>query len=123
MGEWKAFFVRFLVVVAGSGLGGGLRLLGSLAVQAQTGPAFPYGTLFVNVLGSFALGFFFALRERSLRLSPDLWLFLGTGLCGGFTTMSTFSLETLALVRQRELYYAGLNVTPIASVTAGPPPL
>jgi CrcB protein len=74
------------------------------------GPFFPYGTLAVNLIGSFALGFFFGVRERSLQLSPDLWLFLGTGLCGGFTTMSTFSLETLALVRERELYYAGLNV-------------
>jgi fluoride exporter len=98
------------MVVLGSGLGGGLRLLISIAVQQKLGPAFPYGTLLVNLAGSFALGLFFAVRERTLMLSPDLWFFLGTGLCGGFTTMSTFSLETLALLRQRELYYAGLNV-------------
>lgn len=87
-----------------------MRLLVSLAVQGRMGPFFPYGTLAVNLLCSFALGFLFASRERSLHVSPDLWLFLGTGLCGGFTTMSTFSFETLALVRERELYYAGLNV-------------
>jgi CrcB protein len=98
------------MVVLGSGLGGGLRLLVSVVIQQQLGPVFPYGTLAVNLAGSFALGLFFGVRERTLWLSPDLWFFLGTGLCGGFTTMSTFSLETLALVRQRDLYYAGLNV-------------
>ena len=100
----------YLLVFIGAGLGGALRHAANLASTRFIGPDLPLSTLFVNVLGSFALGFFFALRERSLRLSPDLWLFLGTGLCGGFTTMSTFSLETLALVRQRELYYAGLNL-------------
>ncbi len=110
MPEWKESLPRFLMVVLGSGLGGGLRLLAAVVVQGQLGPVFPYGTLAVNLLGSFALGLFFGVRERTLQLSPDLWLFLGTGLCGGFTTMSTFSLETLALLRQRELYYAGLNV-------------
>ena len=110
MPEWKASLPRFLMLVLGSGLGGGLRLLASIWVQGHLGPVFPYGTLAVNLLGSFALGLFFGLRERTFQLSPDLWLFLGTGLCGGFTTMSTFGLETLALLRQRELYYAGLNV-------------
>jgi CrcB protein len=110
MNGWKESLSRLLIVILGSGLGGGLRLLVSIGVQQSLGPFFPYGTLAVNLAGSFALGLFFAVRERTLALSPDVWLLLGTGLCGGFTTMSTFSLETLALLRQRELYYAGLNV-------------
>ena len=101
---------RIAAVLLGSGLGGGLRLLLSLLVQQKLGPAFPWGTLAVNLSGSFALGALFAVRERTLLLGGDLWLFLATGLCGGFTTMSTFSLETWALLRQRDALYAGLNV-------------
>lgn len=101
---------RLLVVFIGSGVGGGLRLLLAIALQQKLGPSFPYGTLGVNVIGSFALGLVFAVRERTLLLGPDLWFFLATGVCGGFTTMSTFSLETLALLRQRELYLAAWNV-------------
>ncbi|HEV8304644.1 MAG TPA: fluoride efflux transporter CrcB [Gemmatimonadales bacterium] len=124
MGQWRETVIRFLLVVLGSGIGGGLRLLLSVLIQTKLGPVFPYGTLAVNLAGSFALGAFFAVRERTLLLGPDLWLFLGTGLCGGFTTMSTFSFETLALLRERELYYAGLNLTLtligcLAAVAAG----
>ena len=110
MQQLEAHALRFAVVCLGSGLGGGLRLVLSTVLQQKTGAGFPYGTLAVNVLGSFALGALFAVRDRTLLLGPDLWFFLGTGLCGGFTTMSTFSLETLTLLRQRELYHAGLNV-------------
>ncbi len=102
--------MRLLMVIVGSGLGGGLRLLLSVALQERLGPSFPYGTLAVNLIGSFALGVFFSFRDRGLLLDPDLWFLLATGICGGFTTMSTFSLETLLLLRQREVYYATLNV-------------
>lgn len=103
--------MRLAMVFLGSGIGGALRLLLSVALQERLGPSFPYGTLAVNLIGSFALGAFFAVHDRTLLLGPDLWFFLGTGLCGGFTTMSTFSLETIALLRQREAYYAILNLT------------
>lgn len=99
-----------LLVCVGSGIGGGLRLLLAFGIQQKLGASFPYGTLAVNLLGSFALGLLFALRERTLLLGPDLWVFLGTGLCGGFTTMSTFSLETFALLRAREIHYSAVNV-------------
>ena len=102
--------MRLAMVFLGSGIGGVLRLLLSVAMQERLGPAFPYGTLAVNLIGSFALGVLFAVHDRTLLLGPDLWFFLGTGLCGGFTTMSTLSLETLTLLRQREVYYASLNV-------------
>jgi CrcB protein len=102
--------MRLAMVFLGSGIGGALRLLLSVAMQERLGPAFPYGTLAVNLTGSFALGMFFAVHDRTVLIGPDLWFFLGTGLCGGFTTMSTFSLETLSLLRQREIYYAILNV-------------
>lgn len=102
--------MRLLLVSLGSGIGGGLRLLLSVALQERLGPSFPYGTLAVNLVGCFALGALFAVRDRTLLMGPDLWFFLATGFCAGFTTMSTFSLETLLLLRQREVYYAALNV-------------
>ena len=102
---------RLLLVFLGSGLGGVLRLLLAAGLQARAGPSFPWGTLAVNVVGCLALGAFLGVRERTLLLGSGSWLFLGTGLCGGFTTMSTFSLETLALLRDREWLYAAANVS------------
>jgi CrcB protein len=85
------------------GLGG---LIGSLArywlagvVQQLNGSEFPMGTLAVNVLGSFVIGLVFALSLERGLINANLRLLLTTGFCGGFTTMSTFSFETLALLR------------------------
>lgn len=110
MAPCDALVTRFLLVFLGSGLGGGLRLLVAAGVHERIGTGFPLGTLVVNLIGSFALGGLFGVRDRTLLLGPDAWFFLGTGLCGGFTTMSTFSLETAALLRDRELLYATGNV-------------
>lgn len=84
-----------MLVALGGGLGAGLRHAVNLAFRHQYGPLiFPWHTLVINVIGSFALGVLFGLaRDR------ESWmLFAGTGLCGGFTTYSTFSLETVALL-------------------------
>lgn len=99
-GLWFERVVSRVVLV---GLGG---LLGSVAryelagyVQRLNGSLFPLGTLAVNVLGSFVLGLVVALSLERGLINAEARLFLGVGVCGGFTTMSTFSYETIALLR------------------------
>lgn len=102
--------LRFLVVFVGSGLGGTCRYWLSSYVQKNMVPFFPFGTLAVNLLGSFILGMMiFGLDEKEL-INPTLKLFIGIGFCGGFTTFSTFSLETFNLLKEAEFLFAGLNV-------------
>jgi CrcB protein len=103
--------LRLFAIFAGAGAGGLLRHLLAAAVQSRAGSAFPHGTLWVNILGCLAIGVFFGLRERTLLLGDStLWFFLTTGLCGGFTTMSTFSYETFNLLRERDYLYALGNI-------------
>lgn len=109
-------------------LGGGFGSLMRFAVQTLfhrsiTPILFPWTTLTVNVAGSFLIGLFYALSAR-LHLSEETRLFLTTGLCGGFTTFSTFSHENLALLRQGAYgafaLYATLSVaTGLAAALAG----
>ncbi len=67
--------------------------------------AFPYGTLGVNIIGCLAIGFIIGVTEK-FNLTPEWRLFLATGLCGGFTTFSAFSAETLQLIRNGQPWYA-----------------
>jgi CrcB protein len=71
-------------------------------VQGVAGAGFPSGTLVVNILGSFVIGLVMSLSLDRGLLGDDLRILLTTGFCGGFTTMSTFSYETLALLRDGE---------------------
>ena len=89
-----------LLVILGGGLGSGARYLVSLALLGWLGPNLPWGTLLVNLLGSGLLG---ALIEGGLRapvISPEVRLLLTTGVMGGFTTYSTYNLETLRMLEQ-----------------------
>lgn len=98
----------------GAGFGGGFRYWLSSFVQKYFLPYFPFGTLAVNLIGSFILGLMiFGLDEKEL-ISPSVKLFIGIGFCGGFTTFSTFSFETFNLIRDAEFLFAGLNI--LASV-------
>ena len=101
-----------LMVGLGSALGGMARYGCSLWLARRLGETFPWGTFFVNVTGSFVIGFFFTLTAAGGRLlvPPDWRVFVTVGVCGGYTTFSSFSLQTLALVRAGEWLYAGLNV-------------
>ena len=106
---------RLAVIFLGAGLGGVLRYLLGTAVQNRAGGNFPHGTLWVNLCGALAIGLFIGLHERNLlAFESDLSFFLTTGLCGGFTTLSTFSAETLGLLREKlpghALLYAGLTL-------------
>lgn len=71
---------------------------------------FPYGTLFVNILGSFLLGFVLFYLDAVKLISSEMRLFLTVGLCGGLTTFSTFSFETVKLIQDSEYLLAGTNV-------------
>lgn len=72
-------------------------LVGCIPLHNQSG--FPYKTLFINVLGSFVIAAVTALAAEKLSMSPRLILLLKVGVCGGFTTFSTFSLETMTLLQ------------------------
>lgn len=102
----------YAAVAAGSALGALARYLCSVAAVALLGPAFPWGTLAVNVLGSFLIGLYASLSEPEGRLQPGpaQRQFVMAGFCGGFTTFSIFSLETLLLVDGQEYDLAAIYV-------------
>ncbi len=104
------FIWGFLVVFLGGGFGAALRHGINLAAVTLAGRSFPYGTMFINVSGSLAMGLiaeYFALKTHL----PRTWLlFLTTGILGGYTTFSTFSLEAALLYERGQLLATGLYV-------------
>jgi CrcB protein len=104
------------LVGIGGAIGSILRYLASTGIQNKFLSAFPYGTLCVNISGCFLIGVIYALAARN-NVSPEWRFFLATGICGGYTTFSTFSYESLSLLRDGELLYAGLYIA--ASVFLG----
>ena len=103
---------RFLLVCFGGFLGTGCRYALGGWIARRYGETFPVGTLAVNVIGSFAIGAIYAATGPDSRfvVSPDVRQFLMIGILGGFTTFSSFSLQTLALLREGELGAALANV-------------
>lgn len=102
--------MRLVLVLLGGGLGSLARYLTGLWLADRLGAAFPWGTLAVNVLGSFLIGLIATLADESGSISPQTRLLLVTGLLGGFTTFSAFSLETWRLLEQNEMGRAALNI-------------
>lgn len=98
-------------IFLGSGLGGLARWGASGFIAARLGETFPWGTLVVNVSGSFVLGFFATLTGPDGRFFAPSAVreFFMLGLCGGYTTFSSFSLQTLTLAREGEWFRAGAN--------------
>ncbi len=102
--------IKYFIVFIGSGIGGFFRYLLSSTIQKYFSPYFPLGILIINILGSFILGMMiFGLDEKEL-ISPSLKLFIGIGLCDGFTTFSTFSLETFNLFKDGQVLYGSINI-------------
>lgn len=104
-------FLTYVWVALGGALGSVARfwLNGLVSLQFDT---FPAGTLIINITGSFLIAFFGTLTDPDGRwlVSPNARIFFMTGVCGGYTTFSSFSLQTLTLARDGEWLYAGLNV-------------
>lgn len=116
----------YLWIAVGSALGGVGRYWCSGLVANYWGQTFPWGTIIVNVVGSFIIGFFFTLTGPDGRLfvAATMRDFVMLGFCGGYTTFSSFSLQTLNLVRDGEWGLAGANillsvVLCLAAVVAG----
>ena len=115
---WK----NILLVGAGSFVGGALRYMVSLLMKYSGG--FPWATFTVNLLGCLAIGVLWGLLNRFSSVSQQLVLFLNVGFCGGFTTFSTFSKESLQLMQSSNwtclaLYVAGSVVLGLMLVAAG----
>ena len=108
--------ITYLWIALGGALGSVARYGCSSLAARWIGDTFPWGTLFVNVVGSFVIGFFVGLTgpDGRVMVSPNARQFVTVGICGGYTTFSSFSLQTLNLVRDGELFEAGGNV--LASV-------
>jgi fluoride exporter len=103
--------VRWIVVLVGGGIGSLARYLTALWMAAWFGTVFPFGTLAVNVTGSLLIGFLATLADERGIIAPQARLFLVVGVLGGFTTFSSFSLETFRLARDGDMTAALLNIS------------
>lgn len=102
--------MKYVLIFLGGGIGAALRYWLQGVVHGRVGADFPYGTLAVNVLGCLVIGFLMVSMEERFLALPSLRLFLTIGILGGFTTFSSFSYETVALVRAGEMVRALANV-------------
>ncbi len=101
---------NYMLVFAGGGLGAALRYWLSGVIPRFAGTDFPYGIFTVNILGCFLIGFFMSALEERFLIAPSLRIFLTIGILGGFTTFSSFSYETISLLRDAEIFKASLYV-------------
>lgn len=111
-------------IAFGSALGGVLRYLLGGAIQRAAGPGFPVGTMLVNISGSFLLGVLLRVATQPPSLSPEVRAFLTVGLCGGYTTFSTFSAESITLMQDGQwgkalTYVLGSVTLALAATAAG----
>lgn len=109
--------MNVLWIAIGGALGSVLRYAISMALQGGTG-LFPLGTMTVNIVGSLLLGALFAMQEGNSPITNEMWLLLSVGLCGGFTTFSTFGLETYVLWKEKHVVEAVLYM--MSSLVAAP---
>jgi CrcB protein len=110
---------RFLLICLGGAIGTGARYLTALIAARWLGVEFPYGTLIVNVVGAFVIGFVQELGTEALVMSDSARLFVTTGMMGGLTTYSTFSYETVRLMETGAWHHAWINVVVTTVVCFG----
>lgn len=112
--------MKYVLIFLGGGLGSALRYWMQGVVYSRTGTEFPYGTMVVNVLGCLVIGLLMISLEERFFAVPSLRLFLTIGILGGFTTFSSFSYETLALVRDGDFLpaFANVGITVMACLSA-----
>jgi CrcB protein len=107
-------FKSYFWVAVGSMAGGVTRFWLSGVVARRYGESFPWGTIFINITGSFVIGLLWALVQAEGRLGTSRTFISQlciVGMCGGYTTFSSFSLQTLNLLREKQWLWAGGNVT------------
>lgn len=112
-----------LAIFLGGGIGSVFRYLVSLSISRQLTTAFPAGTFLVNITGCFLIGILYGIAIRYTWLNAEWRMFLITGICGGYTTFSTFSYEAVSLIRQGNhayfFLYIGLSIVLGLLATAG----
>ncbi len=101
---------RYLLIALGAAFGANARYLVGVWAGNRLGADFPYGTLIVNIVGSFLLGFLLTLGTGRLQLSPEARLLLAVGFLGSFTTFSSYAVESMNLWRDASLGRGLLNV-------------
>ncbi len=94
---------NLLIVGTGGLIGTVMRYLVQVHIEKLMGSTFPLGTFLINILGSFIIGVVYGLAEKGNLIGPEWRLFLAVGLCGGFTTFSTFSADTLNLLKDNSI--------------------
>ena len=114
----------FLAISLGAIVGANLRYWMSRAAVRFLGPVFPYGTLTINVLGSFVLGFFLVWTSERVMVDPRWRLLVAVGFCGGYTTFSSYAYETMAFFQQGQwallaTNFVANNLLACAAVVAG----
>ncbi|HEY5747265.1 MAG TPA: fluoride efflux transporter CrcB [Chryseolinea sp.] len=108
---------KILIIALGGAIGSVARYLTVKGVDQKMNAFFPYGTLTVNLVGSFLIGLFYVLALRKTGMNENWRLFLGAGFCGGFTTFSAFAWENFSLFQQKMLGTAFLYTS--VSLVAG----
>ncbi len=103
-------FLNCLTVALGGGLGAVCRYLFGL-LPLKTNSGFPLATMIINLLGSFVIGLIVGFAQKNSNLNPKVIMFIKVGFCGGFTTFSTFSLESLGLFQSGSYLIAILYMT------------